>query len=52
MRRRFVSFKLCAHSLDLRCDPAVPRGMHWRLIGAAHDGDPQWAAYLTESSAA
>jgi hypothetical protein len=36
----------------LRCDPAVPRGMHWRLIGAAHDGDPQWAAYLTEPSAA
>jgi 5-methylcytosine-specific restriction endonuclease McrA len=36
----------------LRCDPAVPRGVHWRLIGAAHDGDPQWAAYLTEPSAA
>ena len=31
----------------LRCAPAVPRGVHWRLIGAAHDGDPQWAAYLT-----
>ena len=28
------------------------RGAHWRLIGAAHDGDPQWAAYLTEPSAA
>src|SRR5260221_2461134 len=37
---------------SLRCVPAVPRGAHWRLIGAAHDGDPQWAAYLTEPSAA
>ena len=37
---------------SLRCDPAVPRGTHWRLIGAAHDGDPQWAAYLPEPSAA
>ena len=36
----------------LRCVPVVPRGVHWRLIGAAHDGDPQWAAYLTEPSAA
>jgi 5-methylcytosine-specific restriction endonuclease McrA len=36
----------------MRCVPAVPRGAHWRLIGAAHDGDPQWAAYLAESSAA
>ena len=36
----------------MRCIPAVPRGAHWRLIGAAHDGDPQWAAYLAESSAA
>jgi 5-methylcytosine-specific restriction endonuclease McrA len=36
----------------MRCDPAVPRGVHWRLIGAVHDGDPQWAAYLTEPSAA
>jgi hypothetical protein len=32
--------------------PAAPRGVHWRLIGAAHDGDPQWAAYLPESTAA
>jgi len=32
--------------------PSAPRGAHWRLIGAAHDGDPQWAAYLPESSAA
>ena len=32
--------------------PAVPRGAHWRLVGAQHDGDPQWAAYLRESSAA
>jgi len=36
----------------MRCVPAVPRGAHWRLIGAAYDGDPQWAAYLAESSAA
>ena len=36
----------------LRRVPAVPRGAHWRLIGAAHDGDPQWAAYLAEPSAA
>jgi 5-methylcytosine-specific restriction endonuclease McrA len=36
----------------LRCVPVVPRGAHWRLIGAAHDGDPQWAAYLAEPSAA
>jgi hypothetical protein len=26
---------------SMRCVPAVPRGAHWRLIGAAHDGDPQ-----------
>ena len=32
--------------------PAAPRGAHWRLIGAANDGDPQWAAYLPESTAA
>jgi 5-methylcytosine-specific restriction endonuclease McrA len=32
--------------------PVAPRGAHWRLIGAAHDGDPQWAAYLPESTAA
>lgn len=36
----------------LRCVPAVPRGVHWRLIGASHDGDPQWDAYLAEPSAA
>ena len=36
----------------LRHVPVVPRGAHWRLIGAAHDGDAQWAAYLTEPSAA
>jgi 5-methylcytosine-specific restriction endonuclease McrA len=36
----------------LRVDPGIPRGAHWRLIGAAHDGDPQWAAYLAESTAA
>jgi 5-methylcytosine-specific restriction endonuclease McrA len=32
--------------------PTVPRGAHWRLIGVARDGDPQWATYLREPSAA
>jgi len=32
--------------------PAVPHGAHWRLIGAARDGDPQWAAYLAKTTAA
>ena len=36
----------------LAAPPAVPRGAHWRLVGAQHDGDPQWAAYLREPSAA
>ena len=36
----------------LRCAPAAPRGPHWRLIGAMYAGDPQWAAYLREPSAA
>ena len=36
----------------LRNAPDVPHGPHWRLIGAIHDGDPQWAAYLEEPSAA
>lgn len=36
----------------LRCVPSVPRGAHWRLIGANHDGDPQWDVYLAEPSAA
>ncbi len=36
----------------LASDPAAPRGPHWRLIGAINDGDPQWVAYLAESSAA
>ena len=36
----------------LAVPPAVPRGAHWRLVGAQHDGDPQWAAYLREPSAA
>ena len=31
--------------------PTVPRGAHWRLVGAHHDGDPNWAAYLREPSA-
>jgi len=31
--------------------PAAPRGPHWRLIGAADDGDPQWVAYLEPSAA-
>ena len=35
-----------------RCRQAVPRGAHWRLIGVARDGDPQWATYLREPSAA
>jgi 5-methylcytosine-specific restriction endonuclease McrA len=35
----------------LRCDPSVPRGAHWRLIGAVHDGDPQWVAYLSSTAA-
>jgi 5-methylcytosine-specific restriction endonuclease McrA len=30
----------------LRVSPAVPRGAHWRLIGASLVGDPQWAPYL------
>lgn len=36
----------------LRWDPLVPHGSHWRLIGAARDGDPQWAAYLPAMTAA
>ena len=32
--------------------PAVPRGAHWRLIGAQYDGDPQWETYLGVTSAA
>jgi len=32
--------------------PAVPRGAHWRLIGAQFDGDPQWETYLGTTSAA
>jgi hypothetical protein len=36
----------------MRNAPDVPHGPHWRLIGAIHDGDPQWAAYLSEPSAA
>jgi 5-methylcytosine-specific restriction endonuclease McrA len=35
----------------LRWDPLAPRGTHWRLIGAARDGDPQWATYLTGAAA-
>ena len=31
--------------------PAVPKGAHWRLIGAQYDGDPQWEAYLRRSAA-
>ena len=37
---------------SLAVPPAVPRGAHWRLVGVQHDGDPQWAAYLREPSAA
>ena len=32
--------------------PVVPRGAHWRLIGAQYDGDPQWETYLGAISAA
>ena len=32
--------------------PAVPKGAHWRLIGAQFDGDPQWEAYLGAMTAA
>lgn len=35
----------------LRWDPLAPRGAHWRLIGAARDGDPQWATYLAALAA-
>jgi 5-methylcytosine-specific restriction endonuclease McrA len=31
--------------------PAVPKGAHWRLIGAQYDGDPQWEAYLGTNAA-
>ena len=36
----------------LRWAPLAPRGMHWRLIGAARDGDPQWTTYLAATTAA
>ena len=32
--------------------PVVPRGAHWRLIGAQYDGDPAWETYLGSTSAA
>lgn len=32
--------------------PVVPRGAHWRLIGAQYDGDPQWQPYLGAAAAA
>lgn len=35
----------------LHVTPVVPRGAHWRLIGVIHDGDPQWAPYVTEPAA-
>jgi 5-methylcytosine-specific restriction endonuclease McrA len=35
----------------LHVTPVVPRGTHWRLIGVIHDGDPQWAPYVSESAA-
>jgi 5-methylcytosine-specific restriction endonuclease McrA len=35
----------------LRVTPVVPRGAHWRLIGAIHDGDPLWAPYVAEPAA-
>ncbi|WP_405152134.1 HNH endonuclease [Sphaerisporangium sp. NBC_01403] len=36
---------------SLRVTPVVPHGVHWRLIGAQFDGDPQWAPYLEETAA-
>ena len=36
----------------LTVPPVVPRGAHWRLIGAQYDGDPQWETYLGGISAA
>ena len=36
----------------LPIDPVVPRGAHWRLIGAQFDGNPAWEAYLGTPSAA
>lgn len=36
----------------LKVTPAVPRGVHWRLIGAAAEhGDPQWAPYMAQVAA-
>lgn len=35
----------------LSVTPVVPRGAHWRLIGAANDGDPQWAPYVSKPAA-
>ncbi len=35
----------------LNVTPSAPRGPHWRLIGARHAGDPQWAPYLPEQVA-
>jgi 5-methylcytosine-specific restriction endonuclease McrA len=35
----------------LHVTPAVPRGTQWRLIGVIHDGDPQWAPYVSEPAA-
>ena len=32
--------------------PAVPKGAHWRLIGAQFDGDPLWEVYLGATTAA
>jgi 5-methylcytosine-specific restriction endonuclease McrA len=35
---------------ELAIPPSVPRGAHWRLIGAQYDGDPQWETYLGSAS--
>jgi 5-methylcytosine-specific restriction endonuclease McrA len=37
---------------ELLSKPVVPRGAHWRLIGAQFDGEPAWEPYLRNSSAA
>jgi 5-methylcytosine-specific restriction endonuclease McrA len=36
----------------LPVEPTVPRGAHWRLVGAQFDGDPAWEPYLTVGTAA
>lgn len=35
----------------LNVTPAVPRGLHWRLINGENHGDPQWAPYMARAAA-